>query len=117
MKKTQIKWVICHRQPERSFFYKGKQFPVCARCTGIHLGYFSYPFFLFNFLYFPIAITFLLLIPTILDGLTQAYWDRESNNWLRVTTGIGAGMGLMSLACHIGDYIYAGLVTFYHFIS
>ena len=24
----------CHCRPDRSFFYKGKQFPVCARCTG-----------------------------------------------------------------------------------
>lgn len=24
----------CHRRPERSFFYKGRQFPICARCTG-----------------------------------------------------------------------------------
>ena len=28
----------CHRMPERSFFYKGYQFPVCARCTGVCLG-------------------------------------------------------------------------------
>ena len=25
----------CHQKPERSFFYKGYQFPVCARCTGV----------------------------------------------------------------------------------
>lgn len=28
----------CHQMPERSFSYKGKQFPVCARCTGIFIG-------------------------------------------------------------------------------
>ena len=28
----------CHQMPERSFFYKGKQFPVCARCTGVIIG-------------------------------------------------------------------------------
>lgn len=28
----------CHQMPERSFFYKGKQFPVCARCTGVSIG-------------------------------------------------------------------------------
>ena len=28
----------CHQMPERSFFYKGKQFPVCSRCTGVCLG-------------------------------------------------------------------------------
>ena len=25
----------CHQMPERSFFIKGYQFPVCARCTGV----------------------------------------------------------------------------------
>ena len=30
----------CHQMPERSFFFKGYQFPVCARCTGMIVGYF-----------------------------------------------------------------------------
>lgn len=30
----------CHQRPDRSFFYKGYQFPVCARCTGLFVGYF-----------------------------------------------------------------------------
>lgn len=28
----------CHQMPERSFFVRGYQFPVCARCTGVFLG-------------------------------------------------------------------------------
>ena len=28
--------VICHQLPERSFFFAGQQFPVCARCTGLY---------------------------------------------------------------------------------
>ena len=30
--------VICHQRPERSFFWDGHQFPVCARCTGLYLS-------------------------------------------------------------------------------
>ncbi|MDO5151670.1 MAG: DUF2085 domain-containing protein, partial [Oscillospiraceae bacterium] len=30
----------CHQRPDRSFFYKGHQFPLCARCTGAVLGQF-----------------------------------------------------------------------------
>lgn len=30
----------CHCLPERSFFIKGKQFPICSRCTGILVGIF-----------------------------------------------------------------------------
>lgn len=29
---------ICHQIPERSFFWAGQQFPVCARCTGLYLS-------------------------------------------------------------------------------
>jgi uncharacterized membrane protein len=30
--------VVCHQLPERSFFWDGRQFPVCARCTGLYLS-------------------------------------------------------------------------------
>lgn len=30
--------LICHQKPERSFFWDGHQFPVCARCTGLYLS-------------------------------------------------------------------------------
>ena len=29
----------CHQMPERSFFWKEYQFPICARCTGLAVGY------------------------------------------------------------------------------
>ncbi|RGF93239.1 DUF2085 domain-containing protein [Ruminococcus sp. AM54-1NS] len=28
----------CHQRPDRSFFFHGWQFPVCARCTGVLAG-------------------------------------------------------------------------------
>jgi uncharacterized membrane protein len=28
--------LICHQKPERSFFWDGHQYPVCARCTGLY---------------------------------------------------------------------------------
>lgn len=28
----------CHQMPERSFFFGGRQFPLCARCTGAAVG-------------------------------------------------------------------------------
>jgi uncharacterized membrane protein len=30
---------VCHQIPERSFFIAEHQFAVCARCTGIYLGF------------------------------------------------------------------------------
>jgi uncharacterized membrane protein len=30
--------VVCHQQEARSFHIRGRQMPVCARCTGIYAG-------------------------------------------------------------------------------
>ncbi|MFC4740902.1 DUF2085 domain-containing protein [Flavobacterium ponti] len=106
---NKIHLTYCHRKPERSFFWKGKQFPVCARCTGIHIGYLTFPIFLFGFVTLNFWITILMIIPTYLDGTIQAFFNRESNNFIRITTGIIAGIGSMSLISiigkKIGDYI------------
>lgn len=103
--KTTIEWVYCHRKPERSFFWKGKQLPLCARCMGINLGYFSLPFFLFGIIKIPLLWTLLLIVPTYIDGAVQAYFNIESNNWRRFITGLMSGIGTMSLISIIGNYI------------
>ena len=28
----------CHCRDDRSFYYKGQKFPICARCTGEFVG-------------------------------------------------------------------------------
>ncbi len=91
--------------PSRSFFWKGKQFPVCARCTGIHIGYLAFPFFTLDLIKLDLLWTILFIIPTYLDGLIQAYFNLESNNLRRVITGLFAGVGAMSLVAIIGKYI------------
>lgn len=101
--KKKIHLTFCHRKPERSFFWKGKQFPVCARCTGIHIGYLTFPFFLLQIFTLNIWWTLLLIAPTYIDGWAQAFLNRESNNFLRVTTGLMAGVGMMSLVAIIGQ--------------
>ena len=91
--------LICHRKPERSFFIKGHQFPVCARCSGFYTGLLA--FLICNYFY-PInndyklfALSVILLIPVSIDGFTQLSDLRQSNNALRFTTGFFGGIGLM----------------------
>lgn len=105
IEKNKLHFTFCHRKPERSFFWKGKQFPVCARCTGIHVGYLSFPLFLFQLFTLNIWWTLALIIPTVVDGWTQAFYNRESNNWLRLVTGLMAGIGAMSLVAIIGRFL------------
>ncbi|WP_326982760.1 DUF2085 domain-containing protein [Chryseobacterium sp. MYb264] len=102
---TKIQWVDCHRMPSRSFFYKKKQFPVCARCTGIYIGFlFMIPMLWFHQIGFFVSL--LLILPTLVDGLTQAYLNRESNNFLRCVTGVLAGIGMSGLSERITYHTY-----------
>ena len=104
-KNTVINLTYCHRMPERSFFWRGKQLPVCARCTGIHIGYLSFPIFLFGLTQIPFWITLLLVLPAYVDGTIQAFLDIESNNTRRFITGLISGVGSSSLISHIGIFI------------
>ena len=87
----------CHQMPERSFFYKGRQFPVCARCTGVSIGQTTAIILaLFKrFLSFPSAL-FLLLIMGFDWGI-QAIHMKESTNFRRLITGFCGGLGLFSM--------------------
>ena len=83
--------------------------PVCARCTGIHVGYLSMPFLFLDVFYLNIWISLLIMAPTYIDGLVQAFTKYESTNSVRFITGIAAGIGSMSIISivgyHIGKYI------------
>ncbi|MED4779531.1 DUF2085 domain-containing protein [Brevibacillus choshinensis] len=84
----------CHRMKERSFTFSGKQFPVCARCTGILLGFVFILVLLFIPWRIPFWIGILLNIPMVIDGYTQLKKWRQSNNSLRFFTGLVSGFGL-----------------------
>lgn len=84
---------MCHSRPERSFFFKGKQFPICARCTGVLLGWIAGIIYCILLEVPRGYFALLVIIPLIIDGGTQSSGKRESNNVLRIITGILFGMG------------------------
>lgn len=100
---------ICHRRPDRSFFFRGKQFPVCARCTGTLLGFALLPFFALKMFTLGLLWSLALHVPTLIDGGTQAMGWRESNNWLRLATGTALGVGQVGLVAICGDFIVGKL--------
>lgn len=82
----------CHQMPERSFFYKGFQFPVCARCTGVLLG-FAAAAPLFFFYELDIRVALLLSFVMFLDWFIQFLKIRPSTNLRRLLTGMLGGFG------------------------
>ena len=86
----------CHCKSSRSFFYNGKQFPICARCTGEAVGI-IFSIFLFFFYTPSVKIAFLLMFPMIIDGFIQMFSKYESTNIRRFTTGFLFGIGLTTI--------------------
>ena len=90
----------CHQMPERSFFYKGFQFPVCARCTGILIGQII-GVFLFPLLQLSFDSICFLFFLMFFDWWLQRLHFLESTNFRRVASGLlcGVGMGQLFLGC------------------
>lgn len=82
---------------ERSFFFRGYQFPVCARCTGVVAGEIISVVMLLCGVEIPYVPAFVLLLPLAIDGGVQYIKLWLSNNLRRVITGVLAGIGLTYL--------------------
>lgn len=100
------RWWRCHRITDRSFFVRGRQFHVCARCTGILVGYALAPCMFFA-KHLALYLFPLFLALMAIDGGTQLMGWRESNNLLRVFSGFGFGLTLLPFIILIfGGIIY-----------
>ena len=94
----------CHQMAERSFFFRGYQFPVCARCIGVFAGEIIAIVMLLCGVEIPWVPAFLLVLPLAIDGGVQYIKLWLSNNLRRVITGVLAGIGL--------TYIYYYAIRF-----
>ena len=87
---------LCHQKSERSLFINDNQMPFCARCTAIFLGLaIGIAFIMFFKIELDLKFLFLMLlgfVPIGIDGVGQilGYW--ESNNFMRVLTGLLIGI-------------------------
>lgn len=108
---------LCHQMPERSFFGGGVQLPVCARDTGIYVGFavslaviglvhrgerprgFAYPL---AWLFSGAFVGFMAW-----DGVTSYAGLRDSDNALRLLTGLGTGYAAsMMVAPMLNDVLW-----------
>ncbi len=85
----------CHQLPERSLFVGGYQMPVCARCTGVMLGYIlAVPLYIkFGF---KAGLSFFGCAAMLADWSLQKAGIKESTNRRRFITGILGGIGILS---------------------
>ena len=82
---------LCHQRDDRSFHLAGERMACCHRCTAIYGGLFllGLVFALVRGQVAPLRLTVaaLLLIPIVLDVVSQPILDREGTMVLRVLTG------------------------------
>lgn len=90
----------CHQIPSRSFRVNGRQFHICARCTGLAAGMLLAPLGFLGkaenlglYLIFPAAL--------IIDGITQAAQFRTSKNSIRFLTGLGTPISLTAVVASL----------------
>lgn len=98
-KKTKV-WIklmdffepCCHQLPERSFFIKGYQMPVCARCVGVFISS-----ILALIIFFKKRISFiasvLMSLVMLIDWSLQFFNIKSSTNIRRLITGLIGGFG------------------------
>lgn len=98
----------CHQRADRSFFIKGHQFPVCARCTGVFIGECS-AVILFRVLKLPTIFLFGFCAIMFFDWLLQFLNILESTNGRRFVTGTLCGYA-------VGTFYIHGLILLKRFL-
>lgn len=91
--KELIMLIPCHRIPERCLHIKGKPMLLCTRCFAILIGYLLVPITVLSMMVVPLWLPFLMALPLLIDGFTQLWKWRKSNNTLRFLTGLLFGSG------------------------
>lgn len=102
----------CHQKPKRSFEYKGYQFPVCARCSGIIIStIFAYIICYKRRISFWINVV--MIASMVIDGSIQYMGIKESNNLRRFITGCLGGFGLTAIRMYIYIFLLEKFKTLY----
>ena len=97
---------FCHQRPERSFYYKGNKFPICARCTGMAIGYLLSIILLIFTGLLNLWMIALLMLPMAIDGTGQLFGKWTSTNFRRLLTGLPGGIGVIFIYYHFGYQVF-----------
>jgi len=102
---------ICHQWPTRCLWVFGSNTALCTRCLGIFIALLLSGLFFGikspDRIYWKTAI--LMNLPALVDGYTQLKGWRLSNNYLRLITGLLAGVGAGAFLFPVYFKLVAGL--------
>jgi uncharacterized membrane protein len=88
----------CHKRPDRSFFFFGRQFPLCARCTGVCAGQcVAILLWIVEENNIPLAVNVLFCLIMFFDWFVQERGLFESTNKRRFITGFFCGLGYVNI--------------------
>jgi uncharacterized membrane protein len=111
---------ICAQLPTHSFYPGGERLPLCARNTGIYLGFAITTLILFttrrgraiNLPRWPIGLVLLACVVVLgVDGLNSLFLDLhlphlyQPHNLIRLTTGLFTGMAMASFLIPVTNSI------------
>lgn len=100
----------CHQMESRSFSFRGYQFPVCARCTGVFIGQLSGLISIIAGFRLPISLVFIFMAVMALDWGIQYLKIRESTNIRRFISGTLCGFGMTYLYFFVIKTVYEFLI-------
>ncbi len=85
---------FCHKKQDRGIKFLGIGNYLCSRCLGILIG--GIVALVLHYIGFHLSfkISIILTMPLILDGFSQFLGVRNSNNSMRLLTGILFGISL-----------------------
>jgi uncharacterized membrane protein len=92
--------IECHQIAVRSYYLNGNELPICSRDVGLSIGLLTG--MLIGLLYVRRINPFILaigILPILLDGGLQSVSSYQSNNSLRLITGIVGGVAVALLLC------------------
>lgn len=102
----------CHQMPERSFFYKGYQFPVCARCTGVIISAIIATIVFFK-KKLPVSLCIAMSGVMLADWGLQYLKIKESTNTRRLITGLIGGFGYTTLHLYFYYFIFKKIAALF----
>ena len=87
----------CHQKANRSFFFNNYQCPICARCTGLLIGYILGIVALFFNSKISIVLSLFLIGIMFIDWFIQHKKILYSTNIRRLLTGTLCGFGIINI--------------------